>query len=482
MSTPDSFFDAIVVGSGPNGLSAAVALAQNGIKVKVIEAKDSIGGGTRTKELTKPGFLHDVCSAIHPTAAGSPYFNTLGLDKYGLEWIHPEYPVSHPFDNGESVLISKSFDDTLERLGKDAKNYRNLFHDFIQSWPYLSKDLFGTLRYPKHPLSMARFGWYGMFSAKLLANSIFDNPETQAYFAGLAAHSILPLEQSFSASFGLVLGMSVHSVGWPLAKGGSQSITRALSALLLQHGGEIELNRPVQSVKELPQNLPILFDLTPHQIESIVEEGFPPSFRKKLKRYQYGPGAFKMDFALSEAVPWKDPENRKAGTLHLGGTFDEIAASEREIWKGKHPEKPYVLVAQQSNFDVTRAPVGKHTLWAYCHVPNGSTKDMSQQIEDQIERYAPGFKDTILAKSTMNTVHLEKYNPNYIGGDINGGAQNVKQLFGRPVLKWDPYKLDGDKLYICSSSTPPGGGVHGMCGFNAARSVLKNEFGIQFNF
>ena len=481
MSRPDSDFDAIVVGSGPNGLSAAVVLAQNGLSVKVIEAADSFGGGTRTKELTEPGFLHDVCSAVHPTAAGSPFLSSLSLNKYGLEWIHPDYPVAHPLDHGQTVVIERSFDKTLDRLGKDAKNYRNLLKDMIDSWPFLAKDIFGSLRNPKHPLSLARFGWYGMFSAKLLSQSIFDTPELRAYFAGLAAHSILPLEKAFTASFGLILGISVHSVGWPIAKGGSIKISEALVNLFTELGGEIELNRRIRDLRELPDSVPILFDLTPHQINDIAGFHFNKTFSNKLKAYKYGPGSFKIDFALSEQVPWENPENAKAGTLHLGGTFNELAYSEREVWKGNHPEKPYVLVAQQSNFDPSRAPKGKHTLWAYCHVPNGSTKDMSIEIENQIERFAPGFKDTIISKSVMNTVQFEKYNANYIGGDINGGAQTFNQLIGRPVLKWNPYKLPYKQLYICSSSTPPGGGVHGMCGFNAAKSVLKNEFGIKID-
>ncbi|MBO6621291.1 MAG: NAD(P)/FAD-dependent oxidoreductase [Balneola sp.] len=479
MSSTLSNYDAFVIGSGPNGLAAAIALAQQGLKVKIFEAKDTVGGGTRTLELMESGFKHDICSAVHPTALSSPFFKNLPLKDYGLEWIHPDFPVAHPLDNGEAVIAEKSFKNTLERLGADSKNYRKLFKDFIDSWEYLSEDLFGTLRIPDHPLAMMRFGWYGMFSSNLLSSSFFKLERTKAYFAGLAAHSILPLENAFTASFGLVLGTTVHSVGWPIAKNGSHSITKALAGFFQFLGGEIELNTHIQSLDEFPSDKPILFDLTPQQVITIADNKIPDSLKDKLLRYNYGPGAFKVDFALSEPVPWLNDECKKAGTLHLGGFMQEIAHSEKEVWKGIHSEKPYVLVSQPSLFDESRAPEGKYVLWSYCHVPNGSTKNMEERIINQIERYAPGFRDIIISTSTMNAMDFEKYNPNYIGGDINGGAQNLKQLFGRPLLKWDPYKLPVDHLYICSSSTPPGGGVHGMSGFNAARSVLKNEFGIK---
>lgn len=479
MSSALSNYDAFVIGSGPNGLAAAIALAQQGLKVKIFEAKDTVGGGTRTLELMESGFKHDICSAVHPTALSSPFFKSLPLKEYGLEWIHPDFPVVHPLENGEAVIAEKSFENTLERLGVDSKNYRKLFKDFIDSWEYLSEDLFGTLRIPDHPLAMMRFGWYGMFSSTLLSNSFFKLERTKAYFAGLAAHSILPLENAFSASFGLVLGTTVHSVGWPIAKNGSHSITKALAGFFQFLGGEIELNTHIESLDEFPSDKPILFDLTPRQVITIADNRIPDPLKDKLLGYNYGPGAFKVDFALSEPVPWLNEDCKKAGTLHLGGSMKEIAKSEKEVWNGSHPERPYVLVSQPSLFDDTRAPKGKHVLWSYCHVPNGSAENMEERIIDQIERYAPGFRDIIISTSTMNAMDFEKYNPNYIGGDINGGAQNLKQLFGRPLLKWDPYKLPVDHLYICSSSSPPGGGVHGMSGFNAAKSVLKNEFGIK---
>lgn len=470
-------YDAVIVGSGPNGLSAGVRLAQEGLRVLILEAKESIGGGTRTAELTEPGFLHDVCSAVHPTAAASPFFRSLELEKHGLEWVHPKYPYAHPFEDGEAATAQISLQETAIGLGKDARDYRHLFGEFIENWGYISEDIFGTLRMPKHPLLMARFGWYGMFSAKLLASSLFKTKEAKSLFMGCAAHSILPLNKAFTASFGLVIGASAHAVGWPFAKGGSAAISKVLSELFQSFGGEIQTNVEVKKLADIPPATSILFDLTPFQISSIISDRLPPSYKRKLETYTYGPGTFKMDFALSEPVPWLNEKCRQAGTLHLGGTYEEIIDSEASVWKGKHSENPYVLVAQPSLFDDTRAPSGKHVLWAYCHVPNGSETDMSETIEKQIERFAPGFRDTIISKHTFNSKEFEAYNSNYIGGDINGGAQFAKQLFGRPVLKWDPYKIPVEGMYICSASTPPGGGVHGMSGFHAAESVLKNEFG-----
>lgn len=478
MAPKNSEYDAVVIGSGPNGLSAAVRLSQEGLNVLVLEAKSTIGGGTRTQEITEPGFLHDICAGVLPTTAGSPFLNTLNLNQYGLEFIYPDLPYAHPLDHGEAVAVYRSLEKTMAHLAADGKNYEHLFSEFIDHWKFLTEDIYGTLRFPYHPLLMARFGWYGALSAKLLSNSMFKLARTKALFAGCAAHSILPLNRAFTASFGLVLGSSAHTVGWPIAKGGSASVTNALAELLKSQGGSIQTNYEVNSLSDIPEAKAILFDLTPHQIVEIADDQLPSRYKKSLQNYQYGPGSFKVDWALTEPVPWENEDCKKAGTLHLGGTFEEIAEAEQAVWEGKHHDKPYILLSQPSLFDDTRAPEGKHTLWAYCHVPNGSEKDMTEVIENQIERFAPGFKETIISKSTMNTKQFESYNANYLGGDINGGAQFFNQLFGRPVLKWDPYKIPENSMYICSSSTPPGGGVHGMCGYNAAQSVLKNEFGL----
>jgi phytoene dehydrogenase-like protein len=478
LTTSNPEYDAVVVGSGPNGLSAAVRMSQEGLKVLVLEAKATIGGGTRTKELTEPGFLHDVCAAVVPTTAGSPYLTSLGLEKYGLEFIHPEIPYAHPLDHGDAAVAHRSIEKTVEGLGVDGRAYKRLYGEFVDHWDYLSQDVFGTLRFPKHPLLMARFGWYGRYSAKHLTNSLFKTEKAKALFAGCAAHSIMPLTNAFSASFGLVLGSSAHSVGWPIAKGGTASITNALAELLKANDGIIQKDHEVNSLNDIPSAKTVLFDLTPLQISTIAGESLPGNYKNKLQAFEYGPGACKVDWALSEPVPWANEQCRKAGTLHLGGTFDEVAEGEDVIWKGQHHDKPYVLLSQPSLFDDTRAPEGKHTLWAYCHVPNGSKEDRTEVIENQIERFAPGFKDTIISKHTITAQGFEQYNSNYIGGDINSGAQYFKQLFGRPVLKWNSYKMPVDGMYICSSSTPPGGGVHGMCGYHAAQSALKNEFGI----
>lgn len=473
-----STYDAVIVGSGPNGLSAAILLAQQGLSVHVIEAENTIGGGTRTKELTEPGFLHDVCSAVHPTAVASPFLSTLPLHEYGLEWIYPEVSAAHPLDDGNAVLGYQSIEKTMEQFGSDAKMYKRLFADFVEQWESLRFDLFGTLRGVENPLSMARFGWYGWLSAKDLTNSLFKKPEAKAFFAGMAAHSILPLDKLFSASFGLVLTTSMHAVGWPIAKGGSATITNAMASYFKSLGGSIETGNRITDYAEIPNSKAVLFDLTPHQIANICSDQLPDGYCKKLNSYKYGPGVFKMDLAVSDPIPWLNQDCRKAGTVHLGGSFEELAFSEKEIWSGNHSDKPYVLLSQPSMFDESRAPNGKHTVWAYCHVPNGSGRDCTEEILTQIERYAPGFQDTIISKHTMTAVQMNDYNENYIGGDINGGAQFFKQLIGRPVLKWDPYKIPFQGAYICSSSTPPGGGVHGMCGFHAAKSALNNEFGI----
>ena len=469
-------YDAIVVGSGPNGLSAAITLAREGLSVVIVEAKETIGGGARSAELTLPGFLHDVCSAIHPLGIGSPFFRSLPLNEHGLEWIHPAAPLAHPFDDGEAAVLERSVDDTAETLGQDADAYRNLMRLLVSDWSKIERDILGPPGFPHHPIATGRFGLHAIRPASRLAKALFKEERARGLFAGLAAHSVMPLEKLLTSAFGLVLGVLGHTVGWPMPRGGSQTISDALASLFSLLGGEIITCMKVDSIDELPPASAILFDVTPRQLLGISGIRLPKEYRMKLGNYRYGPGVFKVDWALDAPVPWTAKDCARAGTVHLGGTLEEIAVSESAVWEGKHPEKPYVLVAQHSLFDSTRAPQGKHTLWAYCHVPNGSTIDMTQRIEAQIERYAPGFRDVILARNTISTEQLEKYNPNYVGGDINGGVQDLGQLLTRPTARLVPYSTPVDRIYICSSSTPPGGGVHGMCGFHAARAALRKVF------
>lgn len=469
-------FDAVIVGAGPNGLSAGIRLALEGLSVKIIEASDTIGGGMRTSELISAGYRHDICSAIHPMAINSPFFKRLPLSKYGLEWIHPTYPTAHPLDNEPAAILYQELQETAFHLKNDENYYKTLVEPIRNNWANLSKDFLGPLRIPKHPFQMARFGLKALQPATHFQKN-FASQRAKALFAGMAAHSILPLNAVVTTAIALVFFGAGHTGGWPLPKSGSQSIADALGKYFESLGGEIETGRPINSMNELPKSKAILFDLSPQQISTIVGDRFPTSYRNKLKNYRYGSGVFKTDYILKEPVPWKDPECRRAGTVHLGGTFEEIAASEKEIDQGGHPDKPFVLVAQQSLFDKTRTPDEKETLWAYCHVPNGSTVDMTDAIENQIERFAPGFKDVIEAKVTMNTNDFQDYNANYIGGDINGGRQDIRQLFSRPVNLINPYATPVEGIYICSASTPPGGGVHGMCGYHAASLVLKKEFG-----
>lgn len=478
MKKPTNYrYDAVVVGAGPNGLSAAIHLAHQGLSVKVIEAADTIGGGMRTKELTLPGLKHDICSAIHPMAASSPYLKLLPLEDHGLEWIHPDYPLAHPMDDKPAVIGFKSLDATADSFGMDGQIYKNLIKPLSDNWDTLTRDLLAPIQFPSNPVKMVRFGLKALQPASRLVKN-FKEPKASAFFGGLAAHSILSLDKAATSAIGLVLGAAAHAVGWPLPKGGSQSIADSMGKYLQSLGGEIETGNTISNFEQIPKARAVLFDLTPGQVVKIAGKKFPGDYVEKLKAFRYGAGVFKIDYALSKQVPWNDNECNKAGTVHLGGTFAEIAESEKEISLGKHPKKPYVLIAQQSNFDRSRTPDHKETLWAYCHVPNGSTVDMTKAIEDQIERFAPGFRDTIIKRHTMNTAQLESYNSNYIGGNINGGVQDIWQLFTRPVSLFNPYSTPAKGIYFCSSSTPPGGGVHGMCGYHAAESVLKNEFKI----
>ena len=466
-------YDATVVGSGPNGLAAAITLAQAGRSVLVLEAKDTAGGGARSAELTLPGFTHDVCSAIHPMAVSSPFFAKLPLAEHGLEWVYPPASVAHPLDDGTAVVLERSVDATADTLGVDKKAYLKFMNPFVSNWDKLAADILGPLRLPRHPFLLARFGLKGVRSAHGLANGSFKEERARALFSGLAAHSILPLEKRISASFGIVLGVTGHAVGWPMPRGGSQNITNALVSYFKSVGGEIVTNKCIESLDALPPTAATLFDVTPRQMVRILGDKLPSRYRSRLQNYRYGPGVFKMDWALDGPIPWKAPECARAGTVHLGGTSNEIAAAEAQVWENEHPEKPFVLLAQQSLFDDTRAPDGKHTAWAYCHVPNGSNLDMTARIEAQIERFAPGFGDLVLARSTKSPVNLEEYNPNYVGGDIIGGVQDLGQMYARPAFRMAPYSTPLKGVYICSSSTPPGGGVHGMCGYFAARAALR---------
>ncbi len=468
-----SDFDAIIVGAGPNGLAAAITLAQAGQRVLVQEASDTLGGGTRTKELTLPGFLHDVCSAIHPLGLASPFFRNLPLADFGLEWILPEFPLAHPLDDGRAVVVRRSVEETARCLGEDAAAYTSMFAPLVEKWQPLVDDLLAPLRIPKDPLLFTRFGLMAVRPAASLAKSRFRGEKARALFAGHAGHSIQPLENIGTAAFGLVEGFLAHAVGWPMAKGGSQAITEAMAAYLATLGGEIITSAPVSSLADLPPARAILLNVTPRQMLQIAGERLPESYKRQLERFRYGPAVFKLDLALDGPIPWTAEECRRTATLHVGGTLEEIAAAERAVWAGKHPEKPFVILAQHTPFDPSRAPEGKHTAWAYSHVPNGSTTDMTAQIEAQIERFAPGFKDLILARHTFNAVELEAYNPNYVGGDIIGGMQDLRQQWTRPVLRLDPYTTPADDIFICSSSTPPGGGVHGMCGYFAAQAALR---------
>lgn len=466
--------DAVVVGAGPNGLAAAIELARNGRSVVVYEAADTVGGGTRSAELTLPGFVHDVCSAIHPLAAASPFFRQLPLGSYGLEWIHPSAPLAHPLDDGTAVVVDRSVDATADGLGDDAGAYRRLMGPIVRDWDKIQAATTRPIaRIPRHPIALARFGLLALLPARLVARRAFRGERARAVFAGLAAHSFLPLDAPLSTTFALMLGATAHAVGWPLPRGGSQKIGDALAAHVRSLGGEIRTGERVLAIDELPNARAYVFDVTPRQLDRIAGERFPGGYRRALLAYRYGPGVFKVDYALDGPVPWRARECLRAGTVHVGGTLDEVAAGEEAVGRGEHPERPFVLVAQQSLFDATRAPAGKHTLWAYCHVPNGSTVDMTARIEAQIERFAPGFRERIIARHVMDTRWLESHNESYIGGDISAGSHRGLQLLARPTIRWDPYSTPARDVYICSAATPPGGGVHGMCGYNAARSALR---------
>jgi phytoene dehydrogenase-like protein len=471
-----SEYDAAIVGAGPNGLAAAITLASKGLKVVLFEAGSTIGGGTRTAELTEPGFQHDVCSAIHPMAVASPFFQRLALEQHGVEWIQPTYPLAHPLDGGRAAILQRSLRLTADGLEKDRDAYIDLMGRIVQKWDRIDEELLSPLAIPRDPVELARFGLKAFLPAAWLLRSRFATEEGRALLAGICCHATLPLTRSPSMAVGLVLGGAAHTGGWPIARGGSQTVAHALSSIFTGLGGEIVCDHPISNLGQLPPTRLTLLDTTPRQFLRLAGDRLGGLYAARLRRFRYGPGVFKLDYALDGPVPWANPEVGKAGTVHLGGNLDELCRSEQAAWAGHHSERPYVLVAQQSLFDSTRAPAGKQTLWAYCHVPNGSVHDMTPAIESQIERFAPGFRDIVRARSSYNSAQMQNYNPNYIGGDIAGGSMTLDQLFTRPVARCDPYSTPLRGVYLCSSSTPPGAGVHGMCGHHAALSAWRQHF------
>ncbi len=469
----ESDLDAVVIGSGPNGLAAAIALAREGASVVVVEAADEIGGGMRSASLTEPGFIHDVCSAVHPMGILSPFFRQLPLEEHGLVWLRPAASVAHPMSDGPAVMLYRSLERTTERLGADAKAYTRLVDPFLDRPHDLLADVMAPLRIPAHPLQLLRFGVRAVFSANRLARLVFREAPARALFAGCAGHSTLPLTSPLTAALGLLFAVTGHVEDWPVAQGGSQAIASALASHLESLGGRIETGRCIERLEELPPARVVLFDTSPEQLSRIAGDALPRGYRRRLARYRYGPGVFKLDWALDGPIPWKDATCLEASTVHVGGTLEQICASERDMYRGHHSERPFLILCQQSQFDATRAPQGKQTGYAYCHVPHGSTVDMTDAIEDQVERFAPGFRDRILARHAMNTSWLERHNANYKGGSITGGVADALQLFNRPVTRLDPYATPNPRLFICSAATPPGGGVHGQCGYWAAQSALK---------
>ncbi len=463
-------YDGVVIGSGPNGLAAATVMARAGRSVLVLEAADRIGGGMRSTELTLPGFTHDLCSAVHPMAVASPFLPALPLHDHGLEWIYPPYPLAHPFDDGSAAILDRSLDVTCQKLGVDGDAYRKLVGPIAADWNLLEEFLLGPIRIPRHPFAAARFGLRALQPATYLAKSTFKSEAARALFAGLAAHSVLPLDSLASSAIGLVIGTVAHVKGWPIPKGGSQRIADAMASYLRSLGGEIVTGVRVQSLKDLPTSRIVLCDLSPRGLLEVAGERLPSGYRRALTKFIYGPGSFKIDWALRGPIPWKATECAQASTVHLGGTMQEIARSERDSWLNEISDRPYVILTQPSLFDPSRAPAGCHTAWAYCHVPNGSEADMTDRIESQVERFAPGFRDLILARSTHSPAQLQEENSNLVGGNITGGANSLHQILFRPTYRLYGTPVKG--LFLCSASTPPGGGVHGMCGFHAATRAL----------
>jgi phytoene dehydrogenase-like protein len=466
--------DAIVVGAGPNGLAAAIELARAGRAVRVYEAADTVGGGTRSAEVTLPGFVHDVCSAAHPLGIASPFFRSLDLARHGLEWVQPEAPLAHALAPGRSVVLQRDLAAVDDALGRDADPWRRLFGPFVREWERLLPAILGpVIRPPRHPILLARLGVAALLPATSLARLAFREPAARALFAGMAAHSMLRLGQPMSASFGLVLGVLAHAVGWPVARGGSGAIAAALEAEARSLGVEFVTGHRVTTLAELEPARAYLLDVTPRQVLATAGDRLPARYRRQLTGFRYGPGVFKIDWALDGPIPWQDPATARAGTVHIGGSYGEVAASEDAVGRGRHAGKPYVLLVQPTIADPSRAPEGKHVAWAYCHVPNSSTEDLTAAIESQVERFAPGFRDLVLARATKDPAAMEAWDANYVGGDINGGIGDWRQLLFRPVVRWNPYTTPDPEVFICSSSTPPGGGVHGMSGRHAAREAER---------
>jgi phytoene dehydrogenase-like protein len=471
-------YDAVVVGAGPNGLAAAITLARAGQSVVVFEQSTRAGGGVRSEALTLPGFVHDVCSSVYPLAAASPFFGSLPLQALGAEWVHPPLPVAHPLDGSDAVVISGSVGETIADLGEDRVAYARLFAPLADRWQALVDDVLAPPHVPRHPWLLARFGREALQPAAAVATRRFRGARARALFAGLAAHSTLRLDARPSAAVGLLLGALAHAVGWPFVRGGASRLAEALVAEFASRGGEIVTGHTVSSLDSLPPARSILCDVTPKQLIAIAGPRLSSSHRGALARYRYGPGVFKLDWALSDPIPWRASVCRLAGTVHVGGTLDEIASAEAAAWCGTTADRPFVLVAQPTIADSSRAPTGRHVAWGYCHVPHGSTVDMTERVEAQVERFAPGFRDAILARHASAPRDLERGNPNLVGGDIGGGAMDLGQVFARPT--WRGYRTSAPGLYLCSSSTPPGGGVHGMCGYHAARTALKKGTGVFF--
>jgi len=469
-------YDAVVVGAGPNGLAAAITLARAGRAVLVMEGRETAGGGMRSSALTLPGFVHDICSAVHPLALASPFFRSLGLLDYGLEWVHSPVALAHPFDDGTAVLLERSPDRTAAALGPDAASYRALMKPLVSHWEQLVEDLLAPVHIPRHPVALLHFGGLAIGSIERLASRRFNGARARALFGGIAAHAVLPADRPLGSAIGLLLGAAGHAVGWPLPRGGSQRIADAMVRCLIRIGGEVRTGVEVQSMEQLPGARAVLFDVMPGALARIARDRLPDDYRRRLLAHRHGPGVFKMDWALDAPIPWRAQECLRAATVHVGGTYEEMREAEDRVWQGGHSEKPLVLLSQPTLFDPSRAPQGKHTAWAYCHVPNGSTHDMSDRIETQIERFAPGFRDRILARSTMNALDMEAHDPNFVGGDIAGGIQDVLWRTLRPLGRWQPYSTPARGIYVCSSSQPPGAGVHGMCGFHAARKALREVF------